>query len=349
MVPTTLAGLGKAVLWFARTHPGLLLRRTTQLAVVALVLLAAWEFAAFVEALRAGQPAAALARPPVVEGFLPIAAIVALRGLLATGQFDPVHPAGLTLLLATLATAWLFRRSLCSWVCPLGTLSEALGGLGRKLLGRNLAVPRWADIGLLVVKYAVFAFAFKVFFLMPTDQALAFLRTPYYAVSDIKMFDLFARIGGVGLGVIGGLMVLSLLIRSFWCRYLCPYGALLGVLGLFSPVALVRNGETCIHCHKCNRACPNSVDVERSRRSVVISAECTGCTRCAEVCPVPGTLRFRLLGFATLRPVVLSLAFLAVFFGAVVWAKTSAHWESSLDARQLYRLDVVMSRGRSGE
>ncbi|HSH69225.1 MAG TPA: 4Fe-4S binding protein, partial [Deferrisomatales bacterium] len=335
----------KVLLCFARTHPGLVLRRTTQFAVAALVLLAAWEFSAFVEALRAGPPVGALARPPVVEGFLPIAAIVALRGFLATGQFDPVHPAGLTLLLATLATAWLFRRTLCSWVCPLGTLSEGLGWLGRKLMGRNLAVPRWADIGLLVAKYAVFAFAFKVFFLMPTAQALAFLRTPYYAVSDIKMFDLFARIGPVGLGVVGALVVLSILIRSFWCRYLCPYGALLGVLGLLSPVALVRDAETCIHCHKCNRACPNGVDVEGARRCVV-SAECTGCTRCAAVCPVDGTLRFRLLGLATLRPVVLSISFLSLFFGAVVWAKASGHWESSVDARQLYRLDAVMSRQR---
>jgi polyferredoxin len=323
------------------------LRRATQLAVAAAVLWAAWEFSVFVGELRSGPPTGALDRPSVVEGFLPIAAIVALRGLLATGQFDPIHPAGLTILLATLATAWLFRRGLCSWICPIGTLSEALGLVGRKLLGRNLALPRWADRGLLIVKYGVFAIAFKVFFLMPTPQALAFLRTPYYAVSDIKMFDLFARIGVVGVGVIGTLAVLSVLVRSFWCRYLCPYGALLGVLGLFSPVALVRNEDTCIHCHKCNEACPNGVDVERARRCVV-SAECTGCTRCAEVCPVPGTLRFRLPRLATLRPVALSLAFLVTFFGAVVWAKASGHWESSLSPGQSYRLDVVMSRGRPG-
>ena len=45
----------------------------------AAVLLAAWEFTAFVDTLRAGPLAGPLERPPVVEGFLPIAAIVALR------------------------------------------------------------------------------------------------------------------------------------------------------------------------------------------------------------------------------------------------------------------------------
>jgi len=332
----------KSGLGWLRSHPGQMLRRATQVGVAGVVLLAAWEFAVYVEALRAGPPFGALDRPPVVEGFLPIAAIVALRGLLATGQFDPVHPAGLTLLLATLATAWLFRRSLCSWICPIGTLSEALGRLGRRLLGRNVTLPRWADCSLLAAKYLLFAVAFKVFFLMPTAQALAFLRTPYYAVSDLKMFDLFARVGPVGLGIMGALAVLSLLIRSFWCRYLCPYGALLGVLGVFSPVVLVRNGETCIHCHKCNAACPNGVDVERASGSV-ISTECTGCMRCAEVCPVDRTLSFRVLRRLALRPVVFSVAFLALFFGAIVWAKATGHWESSLDARQVYRWDAALS------
>lgn len=224
-MPEPLTDRWKAVCRFARAHPALVLRRTTQLAVTGAILLAAWRFAAFAEALRAGLPEGPGPRPPVIEGFLPIAAIVALRGLLATGQFDPVHPAGLTLLLAALATAWLFRRGLCAWICPLGALSEALGWAGRRLLGRNLAVPRWLDLGLLAAKYAVFLAAFKIFFLMPADQALAFLRTPYYAVSDLKMFDLFAEIGPVGAAVLAGLAVLSVLIRSFWCRYLCPYGS----------------------------------------------------------------------------------------------------------------------------
>jgi len=40
-------------------------------------------------------------------------------------------------------------------------------------------------------------------------------------------------------------VVLSILLRNFWCRYLCPYGALLGVLSFFSILKVHRNAESC--------------------------------------------------------------------------------------------------------
>ncbi len=330
---------------FVRANPSRALRRAVQLLVVAAVCYAAWQFHEFAAVVRSGEGAAA--RPPLAEAFLPIAAVVAFRGLLATGQFDPVHPAGLVILLATLATAWLFRRALCAWICPLGALSEALGALGRRLWGREVSLPRWLDRALLVLKYAVLAAAFKVFFLMPAGQALAFLRTPYYAVSDLRMYDLFARLGPFGAATIAALAALSVAVPSFWCRYLCPYGALLGALGVLSPVALIKDGGSCVHCRRCSRKCPNRVDVEAAG-AWVASPECTGCTGCVERCPVPGTLEMRLLGWIRVRPLLFSAAFLAAFFGAVIWARATGRWHSTLTVHQYRVLDAAFAgqRGR---
>jgi polyferredoxin len=322
--------------------PNEVLRRATQLTVVFILLLAAWQFSAFLEAVRGAVQTGEPYRPPVVEGFLPIAAIMALRAWMATGVFDPLHPAGLVVLVATLATAWLFRRALCGWICPLGALSEALGALGKKLLGRTLAVPKWVDRGLLAVKYALLAWIFNVFFLIPAGQAVAFLRLPYYAVSDVKMFEMFTNLGPLGLGIIGGMAVFSIFIKSFWCRYLCPYGALQGVLGLLSPILLQRDKDACVSCNRCNEVCPNRVDVAHAN-GLVVTSECMGCTACVSACPKEGALRLRLLGLATLRPLVFAVAFLVVFFGAVQVAKLTGHWGSSLTVEQYQGLYRVMS------
>ncbi len=326
---------------FYASRPNLLLRRAVQIAVIVIVATAAFQFAGFVEAFRSGMHIGVPYRPPVVEGFLPIAAILAFRGWVSTGVIDPIHPAGFVLLAVALVTAWLFKRGLCSWICPLGALSEFLGWVGKKILpkrfkGRSITLPRWADRGLLLVKYAMFAYAFNMFFLMPLGQALGFMRTPYYAISDVKMFELFSSIGATGLGVIAALTILSTFIQSFWCRYLCPYGALLGVLGLVSPLVLKRSDELCVSCGKCDKVCPNRVTVA-SGPQVVTSTECMGCTQCVSECPKEGALQFRLLGLVSVRPLVVGVAFLVVFSGAVLWAKQSGHWHSNLNVQQ-YRM-----------
>jgi NAD-dependent dihydropyrimidine dehydrogenase PreA subunit len=319
--------------------PNHLLRRSSQAAAILIMITAAWQFAGFIEAMKSEAVVSSAYRPPVVESFLPIAAITALRAGLHTGVFDTVHPAGLVILLATLATALLFRRALCSWLCPIGSLSEFLGALGARWK-LSLAIPRWLDYTLLALKYALFVWIFKLFFLMDGEAALSFTRLPYYAVSDVKMFELFSKIGLVGAGVAGSLALVSVFVKSFWCRYLCPYGALQGVLGLISPFTLKKDPALCNSCGLCSKACPNRVNVAASK-SLVISPECMGCTDCVTACPKKGALTLGLLGRKSVRPLLFGLAFLALFFGAVGVAKYTGHWDSALslgDYRSLYRM-----------
>jgi ferredoxin len=124
-------------------------------------------------------------------------------------------------------------------------------------------------------------------------------------------------------------ILLSMLVKSAWCRYLCPYGALQGMLGVLSPVQLVKDDRTCTGCARCNRACPNGVDVAHARGTVT-SAECMGCTSCISACPQCGTLRMRIFRRTTLDPAAFGLLFVAAFLLVVAIALFTGHWGAGL-------------------
>ena len=117
-------------------------------------------------------------RPPAVEGFLPISALVGLKVWTLLGEFDPIHPAGLLLFTFIIASGLFFRRLFCSWMCPVGTVSEWVGIMGKKVFKKNVDLPRWMTWILTPMKYLLLAFFIKiVIFDMPVDAARAFLKT----------------------------------------------------------------------------------------------------------------------------------------------------------------------------
>ena len=100
--------------------------------------------------------------------------------------------------------------------------------LGRKIFKRNLNVPRWL-IGLRGLKYLLLAFFLYAVISMTPRDIFAFLQSPYGLIADVKMLNFFRFLGETGLIVVGTLVLLSVVIQNFWCRYLCPYGALMGL------------------------------------------------------------------------------------------------------------------------
>jgi polyferredoxin len=266
--------------------------------------------------------------PPGAEAFLPISALISLKFWVATGRICELHPAGLFILVAVLAMALLLKKAFCSWLCPVGTLSEALWRTGEKALGRNLEPPRWADLPLRSLKYLLLLFFVWAVVRMDAASMEAFLFSPFNAAADIRMFWFFARISGFALGVILVLAVLSVLVRNAWCRYLCPYGALLGALSLASPLRITRDKDTCIDCKLCTKACPSRIQVHQAAR--VGSDECTGCYRCVDVCPVKDTLGMKApVGKAIPKGVFAALV-VGLFLAVTGAAMLAGHWRSAI-------------------
>ncbi len=285
-----------------------------------------WQFARFVGAARAGAAALPL-RPPGVEGFLPISGLMGVVDWLYTGALNRIHPAATVLLLVFIAAAFLLRKSFCSWICPVGFVSEALARLGRRLLRRNLRPPRWLDVPLRGLKFGLLAFFLWAILGMGRAALHAFVESPYNRLADVKMLLFFAPPGRITIAVLGALFAASVLVQGAWCRYLCPYGALLGFFSWLSPVKVRRLEATCTDCGICDRVCMARLPVSKSVR--VASHECTGCLDCVASCPVPRTLtvgtRRRRLGALEFAALVMLLFGLG--YGA---ARASGWWRNDI-------------------
>jgi polyferredoxin len=300
-------------------------RRTFQLAFLALNVWIGVQFYFFVRHFEGGG-IGRIERPPGVEGWLPIASLMNLKFWITTGLIPNVHPAGMFLLIAFLAMSFVFRKSFCSWLCPVGSLSEYLWKLGRETFRRNWALPRWLDIPLRSLKYILLAlFGYAVYSMSPR-AIQEFLESPYGVVADVKMLDFFRLMGTATAVTLAVLVIASIFVRNFWCRYLCPYGALMGLASMLSPLRIRRDPEACIDCAKCAKACPSVLPVDRLVQ--IRSAECIGCMECVAVCPAEGALDLKTAGPRRWRvaPWAVAAGVAGIFFGIVLAAQMTGHW-----------------------
>jgi polyferredoxin len=318
------------------------LRNSIQVIFALVVLYIGVQFIRFVNYYNNFGSSSPVARPAGVEGFLPISALVAFKALLATGSFDKVHPAGLVIFLAVLAVSLLLKKAFCSWLCPIGTLSEGLAKIGKYFFRRNFKMPKYLDYALRSLKYLILLFfAYVVLLSMSGDDAKAFLSSPYNMIADVKMLQFFQGLSGMAIFVIGLLVILSILFENFWCRYLCPYGALLGFISLASPFKITRKKESCTNCGACTRACPNRIAVAEAKR--VWSPECSGCQNCVNACPVKQTLEFKPpVGKSALSPKLVAVAVIGVWLLFVISAKLTGRWQTVITS-DMYRQLIPMA------
>jgi polyferredoxin len=304
---------------------------------VGFLLLNVWlgtSFYFWVRQLEVGTRDRILPRPPGVEGWLPIAGLMNFKYALATGHLPAMHPAAFFLFVTFLAIAFLFRKAFCSWLCPVGTVSEYLWRAGRQVFGRTLRLPRWLDIPLRALKYLLLGFFVWAIGNMSAESIEQFMRSPYGVVADVRMLNFFRYMGESAAIVLAILVIASVLIQNFWCRYLCPYGALLGIASLLSPLRIRRSEPACIDCAKCAKACPSALPVDKL--ITIKSAECTGCMECVAVCPAEGALQMAVPHWTRapqqgrISDWAMAAGIALLFFGIVGYAKSAGYWNGDV-------------------
>ena len=295
-------------------------------------------FFRFFNYFRSGGTAQFIPRPDGIEGFLPISALLSLKGWWMSGAINQVHPAALVIFLSAIAVSLLLRRSFCSWICPVGTLSELLWKCGSRLFGRNLRLPRLLDRALRGVKYLLLAFfLYSIFWIMDRAQVTSFITSDYNKVADARLLEFFLHLSPLAAAIILFLVILSLPLRIPFCRFLCPYGALLGLVALSSPISVTREKKSCKGCGVCSGVCPAHIPVMEKER--VISEECVGCWRCISHCREPGALEMKLAGQkAALSGVLFALLVVGLFWGGTMIGRATGHWHTAITFGEYARL-----------
>jgi polyferredoxin len=224
--------------------------------------------------------------PPPIDSFCPFGGIESAFALIFTGKMlQRIAWSSFVLLLATLIVAFIFRRSFCGNICPLGTLQELFARLGGKIFGKRYQVNSKIDKPARYLKYV----ALVVFVLLTWKAGTMVIRPydPWVAYHHLTSSDLFPD-STIGFIVLVASLIGSLAYDRVFCKYLCPMGGFLALLYRVGRFRVRRNDATCIHCKKCDQVCPVNIPVESGID--VTSSECINCNECVNACPVKDTL-----------------------------------------------------------
>lgn len=188
-------------------------------------------------------------------------------------------------------SAVLFGPIICGFICPFGAIQDLLSRLGKKIFKRkyNTFIPKKIDSKLKYLRYVVLVLT--VILTATSSVALLEAINPYHAYLSIFNRK-FTVLGIIGFAILVLIIGLSFFVQRLWCRYVCPYGAFLGLFNKIKVFRVFRNKGTCISCKNCTRECPMGIEVHKKEELRNLS--CISCMECVgdKVCPKDNTISF---------------------------------------------------------
>ena len=230
----------------------------------------------------------------------PVNLFLQLDPLVAVGTLLSTHTIykGLIWALLTVVMTIVLGRFFCGWVCPFGALHQFIGRLGnrRRSLKERIASNRYRKAAFL--KY-LFLIAFLVAAAIPLTEKTMLLTglldpIPFihrsFNLIVLPIADRFTNLLSVaprlyeGSFLIGVLFLtaifMNLFIPRFYCRFICPTGALLGLIGKYSIWRIGKAEEGCSNCMQCEKACEGACSPSKEIRI----NECVLCFNCYDQC-----------------------------------------------------------------
>lgn len=229
-----------------------------------------------------------------VNWFLQLDPLVAIATALTTHTlYWPLLWALVTIILTIV-----FGRFFCGWVCPFGALHQFVGYLGnrRKKTAQKIQLNKYRKAQ--CIKYFILIF----FLFMAAFPSLAvtlqtglldpiplvtrsfnLLLLPIFdrAVSFVSVTARFYEGAWLIFSIFLTAILLNLLIPRFYCRFICPLGALFAVISRFAIWRIGKKQSECSNCRLCDKACEGACEPSGSIRI----SECVLCFNCRDDCP----------------------------------------------------------------
>ena len=249
---------------------------------------------------------------PSVHAICPIGGLEDLWAWIAGSSLPMLTRGTMTLFFFTLIFAFVFGRAFCGNICPFGALQEFIG----KICRVKISVPAKADKILRYLKYAVLVFITIMAWI--TSSLWITPYDPYAALAHIWAGSAMFSQMGAGFVILIVVLAASLFIERFFCKYLCPAGALYGLVSKVSPTKIKRS--VCSSCGKCSKICPVNIDVAKT--GTVKSAECISCSQCVIACPSSNENNTKMLNITmfgnAVKPLYFIITTVILFFGSIL-------------------------------
>ncbi len=233
-----------------------------------------------------------------------------------TGAFDSVCPMGgletfyayittgdtllttnlfnFAVILGVLAVSVVAGRAFCGWMCPLGTLQDMFAGWASRLF--NGGKPKTSAKSKYPIELPpkVDKIARYLKYLILLLVIIASTKSVFPPVRDIcpaRAIFGFELHEGLLISVLVTFIITSLLVKRFWCKYLCPLGAFLAVFNKIAPLRVKIDNSKCAGCGICETDCPMDIPaIPESMRDL----ECVQCLDCIDNCPIENAVVLKL-------------------------------------------------------
>lgn len=186
-----------------------------------------------------------------------------------------------------LALGAVFGRAICGFVCPFGFLQELI----YKIPTKKRILPRWCK-SLKFIFLSIFVIIIPTFFVndfgIGAPTFCEFICPVGTIEAGIPLLATHPELRAIVSYLFSWKFLIALLtvlgcifFERFFCKCMCPLGAIYGLLNKISLYKMSKIEQTCINCKKCFDVCPMDVDASVSQNSI----ECIRCTKCVNACP----------------------------------------------------------------
>lgn len=225
----------------------------------------------------------------------------------------------LTTMLVTIVTTIIFGRFFCGWMCSFGFMNDILYTISSKIFKFKFKIDPKTDKVLKSVKYVVLIFI--LIFVWTLGISAINNLNPWNAFAQITNFKDAVFTYALGFVVLALIAIGAMFIERFFCRYLCPLGAVFSIVSKLKLFKINKPNEKCGKCRLCTNKC--SMGIELYKVNKVNSGECIACLKCLDVCPRKNT-NLSVAG-ENINPALASSIAIATFAGVYATSTVAAN------------------------